>query len=146
MCKTLLLSIKHPMVRCCLLITLFGIHCAYGLSLNPKSDSVAEKKSYHRRALSIIPYIAFNISTDSTFLQFSYVTNFLYSGFTLHIITTNSPSNFMCITLSPGSYAWRYATGTSKVCIDIPLWASINNYSNISYSAMVDDFASSRRI
>ena len=43
MCETLLLSTIHPMVHWCSLINLFAIHCSYGLSLNPKYDSVVEK-------------------------------------------------------------------------------------------------------
>ena len=119
------------------------MHCSYGLSLNPKSDSVVENKSYHRRALSIIPYISFKTSTYSSFLPFSYVTKVSYSVFNSHIMPTNSTSNFMCTTLSPGSDAWIYAPARSKVYTALPSWVSINKDANSVSSAMVGDVDSS---
>ena len=146
MCETLLSSTNHLMVTSCSSITLFVMHGSYGLSLNPKYDSVVENKKYHRRALSIIPLTTFKISTYSTFLPFSYVTNFSYSGFTWHIISTNSPSNFMCTTLSSGSDAWRYDPGTSNVYTALYLWVSINNDKKSASGEVVGDVASSCRI
>ena len=115
----------------------FETHCSYGLSLKPKSNSVVENKS-----ISIIPYIAFKISTYITFLTLSCITKISYSEFTSHIMSTNPPSNFMCTKLSSGSDVWRYATGTSKVCSALPSWASINNDANSTSNAMVGDVAS----
>ena len=48
--------------------------------------------------------------------------DFLYSGSTSHIMSTDLPSNFMCITLFLGSDTWIYYPGTSKVCTAIPSW------------------------
>ena len=71
---------------------------------------------------------------------------FFNSGFTLHTISINSPSNFICTNLSLGSDACRYSPGTSKVCIALPSWASINNDANSASSAMLGGVASSRDI
>ena len=67
MCEIMLSSANDPMVHWSSLINLFVMHCSYGLFLNPRYYSVVENKSYHRRALSIITYNAFNIRTYSTF-------------------------------------------------------------------------------
>ena len=61
-------------------------------------------------------------------------------------MSTNSPSNFICTTLSLGSDAWRYAPRTSKVCTNLPLWALIDNDANSDYNVMVGDVASYRVI
>ena len=137
MCETSLSSTNHPMVHRCSSITLFSMHRSYGLIASPKYDSVVDTKSYHSRALYIMPYIAFKICTHSTFFPFSYVTNFLCSVFTLHIMSTNYPSYFMCATLSSGSDTWIYAPKMSKVCAALPSWESINNDTNSAYSLMV---------
>ena len=106
------------------------------VKFKPQIRYCRTEKPYNRRALYIIPYIAFKISTYSPFLTFSYDNDFLYSGFTSHIIFKNPPSTFMCTTLSSGSYLWIYAPITSKVCTAIPSWASINNNANSASSAM----------
>ena len=113
------------------------------VNFEPKYDSVVENKSYHRGAISFITYIAFKISTYSNFFSFSYVTNLSYYGFTSHIMSTNSPSNFMCTTLSSGSDACRYAPRTSKLCTALPSWESINNDPNSASNVMVGYLASS---
>ena len=126
MYETFLSSTNHPMVHWCSSINLVAMHRLYGSSLSPTSNSFVENKSHHRGALSNITYISFNIRTYSTFLLFSYITNVLYYGFTSHTIFTNSPSIFMCTTLSSGGDAWRYE--------------------NIVYNLMVGDVAYFSRI
>ena len=81
-------------------VVLFAMERSYQLSLNPTSDNVVENSSYHNRALSIIPWIAFMICTYRNFSPFSYVINFPYSGFTSHIMSKTSPSHFICAILS----------------------------------------------
>ena len=41
-CETLLLYTNHLVVHKFKLIILFGIHCSYGLNLNPKLDNVVD--------------------------------------------------------------------------------------------------------
>ena len=145
-CETLVSSINYMIMHWCLSINLFSVHCSYGLSLNPKYDSVVENKSYHRRELSSIPYIAFKIITYSTFFPFSYITKISYSGFTSHIMSKNLPSNFMCTTLSLGSGVRRYTPVTSKVCTALPSWTSVNIDANSASIAMVGNVSSYCRI
>ena len=61
-------------------------------------------------------------------------------------MSTNSPSNFMCTTLSSWNDACRYNPGTSKVCTALPSWVLINNDTRRSSNAMVGDVDSSRTI
>ena len=65
--ETLLSSTNHLMVHW---FELIGIHCSYGLNLNPKLDNVVDIRSYHNRKLSIILQISFRIRTYSTFCLF----------------------------------------------------------------------------
>ena len=94
MCDTLLLSTYHAIIHCLLFMVLFDIHLSYEFIANRCDFKVFDYMSYHNIADSMHPYRAFRSRSYSTFTPFSIRTFFLCSRFTLHIMSTNSPSIF----------------------------------------------------
>ena len=91
---SLLQSTYHAIVHCLSLMVLFYMHLSYGLIRNPCDFRVFEYRSYHSSADSIHPYKALRRCRYSTFPPFSACILFLCSGFTLHMMSTYSPSIF----------------------------------------------------
>ena len=115
MCDTLLPSKYHTIVHCLSLMVLFTMHLPYGLIRNLYYFRVFEYISYHGISDSMHTYKAFIRRRYSTFTPFSSHIFFLCLGFTLHTMSTNSPSIFNRINLSYGMLELRYAPGTSKI-------------------------------
>ena len=99
---------------CVHLMVLFAMHMPHGLDMNPWNFRVFEYRSYHSSSDSMHQYRDFGSLIYSTFTPFSTRTFFLCFGFTLHTISTNSPSIFSNMNLSSGMSSLRYASGASK--------------------------------
>ena len=132
-CDTMFLSTYNDILHRLYLTVLFVMHLSYGLIRNTCDFVVFEYRSYHSSAEFMHIYKAFIRRRYSTFTLLSTRKFFLCSGFTLHMMSTNSPSLFNRIDLSFDMSALSYATGISEIPIYLPTCASImrlmSNYS-----------------
>mmetsp|Transcript_5587 Transcript_5587/g.8160 ORF Transcript_5587/g.8160 Transcript_5587/m.8160 type:complete len:223 (-) Transcript_5587:639-1307(-) len=112
-CVIALSSTHHPMVNCFPLIFLLATHGSYLFSLRPISFKVPLNNLYHKSADFKHPYRALARCRYITRFPFLICINFLYSGFTLHIISSAVPVNFTKTKSSMS--ACRYAPATSAV-------------------------------
>ena len=110
--------------------------------MNPCGFRVLAYRSYHKNMDSIQPYIAFNRPMYITFRKFSIHTFYLYSRFTYHMMSTNSPSIFNMMNLSSGMSELRYAPGTSKMATYISVCASMIRLVNRASKDMACEDAS----
>ena len=133
----MLSSTYHAIVHCLPLMVIFFMHLAYGLTAEPCDFRDFVYIPHHNSADSMHQYISFSRSSYITFTPFSTCTPFLFSGFALHMMSTNSPAIFIKMKLYSGVLALRYAPGTSKVVTYIPLCASIMRLVNRDCSYMV---------
>ena len=101
---TLLLSNNHPMLHWFSFVVLFLMQRSHELILNPYSDNVVENSSYHNKNYLSYHILILGLSHTVSFFPF-HMLFFLYSGYTSHITSINSLSDFVRKILSPGSYA-----------------------------------------
>ena len=98
-CDILLLSTYHAIVNCLSLMVLFSMHLSYGFIRNPYDFRGFEYISYHISAYYMYPQKDFRRLRYSTFTPFSTNKFVLCSGFTSHMMSTNSPSIFIRMNL-----------------------------------------------
>ena len=125
MCDTLLLSTYQAIVHCLPYTVLLSMYLSYVLTINPCDFRLFVYRSYHNSADSMQTYKYSNSCGYSTFTKFSTLTFFLCSGFTSHMMSTNSSSIFNMMKFSSVTSALGYAPGTSKMSMYLPLFASI---------------------
>ena len=142
-CGTFLLSTQKYTVHCLSYMVLFDIHLSYGLTANPCDFIVFSYRSYHNSADFIRPFNALSGIKYSSFTPFTFCTFSLCSGFTLQMMSTNSPLIFNMILFSYSVSALRYAPGTSKMTTSPPSCASIIILVNRGFKDMASDDASS---
>ena len=91
---------------------------------------------------SMDPYRYLRIHRYSTFNPFSTHTFFSCSGFTSHMMSTNSSSIFSKMNLSSGMSDLKHAPEISKITTYIPLYESIMIHMNSASMEMAGEDAS----
>ena len=109
------LEMDHVYCALLVLMVLFTMHLSYGFIRNPCDIRVFEYRSHHSIAYSMNTYRVFISSRYRTFTPFYASTFFLCSEFTLHMMSTYSPSIFNTVNLSYGMSELRYAQGHQEL-------------------------------
>ena len=141
MSYTLFLLTYQSIVHFLFSMTMFYMNLQYGLIMNPRYLSVFVYRSYHIIADSMHPYNYFSNHRYSTFTPFS-VHTFLCSGFTSHMMSTNSPS-ILIWRFSPCPVRVKVCPRDIKIATYLPSCALIMSLKNGASGDIVGDYASS---
>ena len=144
--NNLLSSTYDAILNCLYLIVIFSMHLSCGLIRNSCGSGVFEYRSYHSIAEYMHPYWAFRSCRYNTFTQLSTRKCFLCLGFTLHMMSTTSPSTFYMITLSSGMLLLRYSLGKSNISTSLPSFSLMMRLVNKSSREIFGEDASSLAI
>ena len=105
-------------------IVFFAKNKLCGVMLNLQLTSVLVNISYLISADSMHNYMAHGTLIYISFCLPSYTTFFMCSGFSPHMMSTNSPLILSNTNLPLGNLAFRYAPGTLKVPTSCHFYAS----------------------
>ena len=96
----------------------------------PSFYKVCKNNVYHLNADLMHLYTALRIVGYETLTPFSQITVTVYSGFTEHMLSTNSLVIFRStcsFTFPVFKSAYKHAPGVSKIATSLPLYASISS-------------------